>query len=44
MEIKSFREIDILVDVYDKSGRQLYNLSKKWTEFKTNEKTGIQKQ
>ena len=37
-------KIDSLVDVYDKSGRQLYNLSKKWTEFKANEKIGTQKQ
>ncbi|MEP9412279.1 MAG: four helix bundle protein [Candidatus Brocadia sp.] len=27
-----------LVDIYDKSGRQLYNLSKRWTEFKKNER------
>ncbi len=26
---------DKLIDVYDKSGRQLYNLSKAWTDFKT---------
>ena len=37
-------KIDSLVDVYDKSGRQLYNLSKRWTEFKTNEKANIPKQ
>jgi len=27
-------KIEQLVDIYDKSGRQLYNLSKRWTEFK----------
>lgn len=27
-----------LVDVYDKTGRQLYNLCKKWTEFKNEKK------
>jgi len=26
--------IDNLVDIYDKSGRQLYNLSTAWTNFK----------
>jgi four helix bundle protein len=26
--------IDPLVDIYDKTGRQLYNLSKRWSEFK----------
>lgn len=28
-----------LVDIYDKSGRQMYNLAKSWTNFKTR-KTG----
>jgi len=29
--------LDELLDVYDKTGRQLYNLSKRWSEFnKTN--------
>ena len=27
-----------LIDIYDKSGRQLYNLSKAWSEFKAREK------
>jgi len=26
---------DQLIDIYDKSGRQLYNLSEAWTKFKT---------
>ena len=26
--------IDELVDIYDKAGRQLYNLSKAWSQFK----------
>ena len=26
--------IDALVDIYDKSGRQLYNLSTAWSKFK----------
>ena len=39
-DIYSFasEKIDALVDVYDKSGRQLYNLSKRWTEFKNAKK------
>ena len=28
--------INKLVDIYDKSGRQLYNLAKAWTNFKRN--------
>ena len=30
--------IDELLDVYDKTGRQLYNLSKRWSEFKNQKK------
>ena len=30
--------IDELLDVYDKTGRQLYNLSKRWKEFKNSKK------
>jgi len=26
--------LDELIDVYDKSGRQLFNLSKAWSKFK----------
>ena len=27
-------DLDKLVDIYDKAGRQLYNLSKAWSKFK----------
>jgi len=30
---------DQLIDVYDKSGRQLFNLSKAWSKFKDGRKT-----
>ena len=30
--------IEELLDIYDKTGRQLYNLSKRWSEFKNSKK------
>lgn len=30
--------MDELIDIYDKTGRQLYNLSKRWSEFKNSKK------
>jgi four helix bundle protein len=27
-------DLDVLIDIYDKAGRQLYNLSKAWSNFK----------
>jgi four helix bundle protein len=30
--------MDELLDIYDKTGRQLYNLSKRWSEFKNSRK------
>jgi len=30
--------MDDLLDIYDKTGRQLYNLSKRWSEFKNSRK------
>ena len=41
------RQIDVtlcdnLINIYDISGRQLYNLSMAWTKFKRNEKRSLQ--
>ncbi|RJP70488.1 MAG: four helix bundle protein [Ignavibacteriales bacterium] len=32
------KTIEDLLDIYDKTGRQLYNLSKRWSEFKNTRK------
>ena len=39
-QIKDIYKVEVqlcnkLIDIYDKSGRQLYNLSKAWNKFKT---------
>jgi hypothetical protein len=35
------RLCEVLIDLYDKSGRQLYNLSSAWSRFKRDDKRNL---